>query len=260
MPLIDSHCHLDFADFDQDRQTLIDGLFSKNVSKAIVPSVNVGNWQAVLKLAQKFSQIHPALGIHPCFLDNAQHSDIDDLALLIEQHLKPQPDQAKVVAIGECGLDFTLDNVDQQRFYFTEQIKLAEQFKLPLIIHHRKSNDIVLAFLRKFKPQYGGVIHAFSGSMQQAEQYIDLGFKLGIGGTITYDRAQKTRDVVRQVPLTSLVIETDAPDMPIFGRQGSRNSPEFLGEIFTVLTLLREESATEIEQQLQRNTEQLFGL
>jgi TatD DNase family protein len=266
MELIDSHCHLDFMEFDEDRDTLIDNLLTRGVASVIVPAVKPGNWQSVLDLTAKHKNLYPALGIHPCFLedssahsrvvgnnDTVKRSDIDDLAALIEQ--SPQ-----VVAVGECGLDFTLDNVDEQRYYFTAQIKMAQQFKLPLIIHHRKCHDIVLAFLRKFKPQHGGVIHAFSGSQQQAEQYIDLGFKLGIGGTITYPRAVKTREVVSKVPLESLILETDAPDMPIYGRQGKRNSPEYLGEVFTVLTLLRDEPAVEIEKQLLANTRGLFSL
>ena len=265
MELIDSHCHLDFAEFDEDRDTLIDGLLARGVSSGIVPAVKPGNWQTVLDLTAKHDNLYPALGIHPCFLDGTgaesevvksgvvKRSHIDDLAALIEQN--PQ-----VIAVGECGLDFTLDNVDEQRYYFTAQIKLAQQFKLPLIIHHRKCHDIILAFLRKFKPQQGGVIHAFSGSYQQAQQYIDLGFKLGIGGTITYSRAIKTREVVCKVPLESLILETDAPDMPIYGRQGERNSPAYLGEVFTVLTLLRDEPAVEIEKQLLANTRTLFSL
>ncbi|NQZ07668.1 MAG: TatD family hydrolase [Algicola sp.] len=253
MELIDSHCHLDFAEFDEDRDTLIDSLLTRGVSSVIVPAVKPGNWQTVLDLTAKHDNLYPALGIHPCFLEGSKRHDVDDLAALIEQN--PQ-----VIAVGECGLDFTLDNVDEQRYYFTAQIKLAQQFKLPLIIHHRKCHDIILAFLRKFKPQQGGVIHAFSGSYQQAQQYIDLGFKLGIGGTITYSRAGKTREVVCKVPLESLILETDAPDMPIYGRQGERNSPAYLGEVFTVLTLLRDEPAVEIEKQLLANTRSLFSL
>jgi TatD DNase family protein len=252
--LIDSHCHLDFEQFDEDREVLIDGLLAKDVTDVIVPGVHQGNWQRVLDLAAKYEHIHPALGIHPCFMAKSKHSHIDDLAAMVEQH------KDKLVAIGECGLDFSLEDIEPQRFYFAEQIKLAQEHKLPLIIHHRNSNDIVLAFLRKYKPEAGGVIHAFSGSEQQARQYIDLGFKLGLGGTITYPRAQKTREVVTKVPLESLILETDAPDMPIYGRQGKRNSPQYLGEIFTVLTLLRDEPAVEMAAQLRLNTQQLFNL
>jgi TatD DNase family protein len=258
--LIDSHCHLDFDIFDEDRDKLIKGLGNRGISSVVVPAIGRENWQKVLDLATRFSTVYPALGIHPCFLAKAEKSHIDDLAALIELHNQPNSGKVRVVAVGECGLDFSLDNVDLQRHYFTEQIALANQFKLPLIIHHRKSHDIVLAFLRKYKPQKGGIIHAFSGSYQQAQQYIDLGFKLGIGGTITYSRAEKTRDVVSKVPLDSLVLETDAPDMPIYGRQGERNSPEYIGEVFTVLTLLRDEPAAEIEKALLRTTKSMFDL
>jgi TatD DNase family protein len=258
--LIDTHCHLDFECFDQDRDVLINGLPACGVKAAIVPAVGKQNWQKVVELADRFEHIYPALGIHPCFLEGAELSHIEDLSNMLQKHNAPGADLARIVAIGECGLDFSLDNVDTQRHYFAGQITLAKQFKLPLIIHHRKSNDIVLAYLRKYKPEYGGIVHAFSGSYQQAKQYIDLGFKLGVGGTITYGRAEKTREVISRVPLDSLVLETDAPDMPIFGRQGERNSPAYLGEIFSVLRLLREESEQEIEQQLLSTSKTIFKL
>lgn len=254
MELIDTHCHLDFAAFDEDRDTLIDALPTRGVSSVIVPAVSHENWQRVLDLAARHASVFAALGIHPMFLDTAEKSHIDDLTKLLEKH------RDEVVAIGECGLDMSLDNIDVQRFYFTEQLKLAQQFDLPVIIHHRKSHHLILPFVKKYLPAKGGVIHAFSGSIEQAKQYIDLGFKLGVGGTITYDRAKKTRETIAEVPLESLVLETDAPDMPIHGRQGKRNSPEYLGEIFTVLTLLREVPGNEIERQLRENSRALFGL
>ena len=254
MQLIDTHCHLDFAAFDDDRKTLIDALPTRGVVGVVNPAVSFENWQRVLDLAKAHESIYPALGIHPMFLDNAEKSHIDDLKGLLEKH------REDVVAVGECGLDLSLENIDVQRFYFTEQLKLAQEFELPVIIHHRKSHHLLIPFIKKYTPQKGGVIHAFSGSYEQAMHYVELGFKLGIGGTITYDRAQKTRDTISRVPLEALVLETDAPDMPIHGRQGKRNSPEYLGEIYTVLTLLRDEPGNEIEAQLLKNSNELFGL
>lgn len=252
--LIDTHVHLDFAAFDEDREQLLEALPTKGVVKLINPAVSHENWQRVLDLADTAECVHPALGIHPMFLDTAQKSHIDDLKALLQAH------RDKVVAVGECGLDMTQDNIDDQRFYFTEQLKLAQEFDLPVIVHHRKSHHLTVPFLKKYRPAKGGVIHAFSGSYEQAMQYIDLGFKLGIGGTITYDRAEKTRDTLTRVPVESLVLETDAPDMPIHGRQGKRNSPAYLSEIFIVLSLLTEISGPELEQQLMTNSTQLFGL
>ena len=173
--LIDSHCHLDFECFDQDREILINELPERGIKAAVVPAVGKENWQKVIELADRHEHIYPALGIHPCFLDDADLSHIEELSNLIQKHNTQGSDLARVVAIGECGLDFSLDNVDVQRHYFAGQIALAKKFKLPLVIHHRKSNDIVLAYLRKYKPEHGGIIHAFSGSYQQAKQYIDLG-------------------------------------------------------------------------------------
>ena len=137
---------------------------------------------------------------------------------------------------------------------------MAKQFQLPVILHHRKSHDIILRQLRQYQLPKGGVIHAFSGSYQQAMQYIQLGFKLGVGGTITYERAVKTRAVMAKVPLDALVLETDAPDMPICGRQGQRNSPEYLPEILAVLALLRHEPIEQITQVLWATTCALFAL
>lgn len=254
MQIIDTHCHLDFSAFDDDRKALIEALPTRGVVGVVNPAVSFENWQRVLDLAKEHESIYPALGIHPVFLDTAEKSHIDDLRTLLEAH------RTQVVAVGECGLDMSIENIDDQRYYFTEQLKLAQEFDLPVIIHHRKSHHLLIPFIKKYLPKKGGVIHAFSGSYEQAMQYIDLGFKLGIGGTITYDRAQKTRDTIAEVPLESLVLETDAPDMPIHGRQGKRNSPEYLGEIYTVLTLLRNESAVDIEHQLLQNSKELFGL
>ncbi|MFT4925273.1 MAG: TatD DNase family protein [Phenylobacterium sp.] len=255
MTFIDSHCHLDFACFDADREAVI-----SSVTAAIVPAVGADNWSAVLALASNHPNVYPALGIHPCFIPTEQDVTplIDQLTALITSN------RSNIVAIGECGLDFVHANDEAQRqlqlVYFTAQLQLAKQFALPVILHHRKSHDIILRSLRQRQLAQGGVIHAFSGSYQQAMQYIDLGFKLGIGGTITYDRAIKTRQVIARVPLEALVLETDAPDMPIYGRQGERNSPQFIGEIFAVLCLLREESAQVIEQTLLATTKDLFGL
>lgn len=254
MKLIDTHCHLDFAAFDEDRKGLLEVLPTKGITKIVNPSVSFENWQRVLDLAASVEMVHPALGIHPMFLDNAETSHIDDLRRLIEHH------RQAVVAVGECGLDLSQDNIEQQRFYFAEQLKIAQDFDLPVIIHHRKSHHLLLPFLKKYRVAKGGVIHAFSGSYEQAMQYIELGFKLGIGGTITYDRAEKTRETITRVPLEALVLETDAPDMPIHGRQGKRNSPEYLGEIFTVLSLLTEVPGPELESQLLKNSCGLFGI
>ena len=258
MKFIDTHCHLDFSCFDADRAALISRLINKGIVAAVVPGVSADNWSAVLDLAANHAMIYPALGIHPCFLEQTQKPDLDQLAVLIETN------RNNIVAVGECGLDFVVAGNDEQRerqhYFFEAQLSLAKQFELPVILHQRKSHDLILRALRKSRLPQGGVIHAFSGSYQQAMQYIELGFKLGIGGTITYDRAMKTREVISKVPLDALVLETDAPDMPIYGRQGERNSPEYIGEVFAVLTLLRNESPSEIEQQLLATSVALFTL
>lgn len=252
--LIDTHCHLDFPAFDLVREDLLANLEHYQLDSIIVPAIHSGNWHSVLSLCSDHPRLHAALGIHPGFIEQSKEEDCQALRQLVLQH------QDQLVAIGECGLDFSLDTVEQQRHYFTFQIQLACELALPLIIHHRRSHDIIWAMLRKYQPPKGGVIHAFSGSLQQAERYIDLGFKLGVGGGITYSRARKTRDVVSRVPLGSLVLETDAPDMPIYGRQGQINSPAYLGEIFSVLAVLRSLDPETLAQQLSLNSRELFGL
>ncbi len=254
MKLFDTHCHLDFAAFDEDRNILLDVLDVKGVERLVIPAIGQENWQRVLDLAASRDSLFPALGIHPMFLEDVEVSALQQLSELVTKH------REKVVAIGECGLDMSLENLDRQRVFFSEQLKLAEQVKLPVIVHHRKSHHLILPFLKKYRPSKGGVIHAFSGSYEQAMQYIDLGFKLGVGGTITYDRAQKTREAICKVPASALVLETDAPDMPIHGRQGMRNSPEYLGEIFAVLSLMTEIPGNELQAILWQNSCELFGL
>ena len=250
---IDSHTHLDFKQFAVDRHEVINQAISVGVGGFIVPSVSPGNLDAVLALSTQYDNIFPALGFHPWFLQDVCPEDMT----LLRQGLKQNP---SVIAVGECGLDFALDNKDVQHDVFIAQVKLAIEFDKPLIIHHRKSHDAILKQLRLYQPPAGGVIHAFSGSQQQAEQYLALGFKLGVGGTITYERARKTRDVIARVPLSALLLETDSPDMPLCGRQGQRNSPVCIPEIFNCLCEIRAESADMIKKEVFKTTQTLFRL
>ena len=170
--------------------------------------------------------------------------------------------QNNIVAIGEAGIDGKVaeahNNLSRQIEVFQTQIALANQLAKPIIVHHRRSHQHIQPILRRSSCSHGGIIHAFSGSYQQAKNYLDLGFKLGVGGTITYPRAEKTLKTVSKLPLSSLVLETDAPSMPLYGQQGRDNSPRNIPSIFESLCLLRSEPEENIAQQLQSNVDSIF--
>lgn len=259
MKFTDSHCHVDFSAFSDSRPDLLRNCQSVGIHQLLVPSVSPSNWQNVLHLSSLSTPqlaLLPALGIHPWYL-----ADLNDLAL---EQLSDvvHVNRNKIVAIGETGIDGKIaeeyDNLTQQQHFFDYHLQLANAEQLPLIIHHRKSHHTLLACMKRTAPKYGGVVHAFSGSYQQAKQYLDLGLHLGIGGTISYERAKKTINTVRKLPLTSIVLETDAPAMPLHGFQGEANSPLRLINVFDLLVGIRAESALEIAQQIELNVTALL--
>ncbi|WP_062268623.1 TatD family hydrolase [Endozoicomonas arenosclerae] len=243
--LFDSHCHLDFPEFDPDRDETLEQCWVKGVRSICIPATEARFWPRVLKLVNQTPdnvRRYVALGLHPYFLESHQKSHIDGLEQQLKQNLKT------ICAVGEIGLDYALkdSDLDLQHWYLIKQLELADQFNLPVILHCRKAHDVILKQLRRVKLNRGGIVHAFSGSEQQARQYIDLGFKLGFGGTITYERARKTRQLATTLPLESIVLETDAPDMPMAGYQGQRNTPTRLPLILQQLAELRSCSVEEI--------------
>ena len=235
--LIDSHCHLDATEFDADRDEVVQAAKQAGVDIIVIPAVARDNFHQVIDLSNQYSHCRFALGIHPMYVDNAKPSDLNLLKALVSQHV----DTNKLVAIGEIGLDFfvTQQNRETQEYFFIEQLKIAQAFDLPVILHVRKAVDDVLKHLRCF-PVRGGIAHAFNGSAQQAQAFIDLGFKLGFGGAMTYMRALKIRELAKTLPLECIVLETDAPDIPPewVGTKG-RNSPAELQKIAQVLADLR---------------------
>lgn len=250
--LIDSHCHLDFAQFDSDRAEVIDRCAAAGVKGILVPGVEPASWPNLVALANQYPAINIALGVHPWYVDNVSLSDLETL----QTWLNDKPDS--VLAVGETGLDRLQPHWQKQVEFFEYQLTLAKKFGLPVIMHSVKSHSDILQRL-KAAGQHRGVVHAYAGSYQQAVQLIDQGMKLGVGGTISYARASKTRDTFARVPLEVLVLETDAPDMPLQGQQGDRNTPENLPGIMQLLTELRSEPAEQIESQLLKNTVALFG-
>jgi len=231
MPLIDTHLHFDAPEFAADVAQRWARAKAAGVVHAIVPAVSVSTFDRAIAVANQFG-MDVALGLHPLYLD--QHED-EHLAVL-EQYLL----QGKAVAVGECGLDFYVPGLDpaRQEALLLTQLKLARRFDLPVILHVRRSQDRVLKCLRQVRVR-GGLAHAFNGSLQQAEAFIDLGFCLGFGGAMTYQGSQRIRRLASTLPLSALVLETDGPDMPPEWGQGQPNGPENLPRIAAILAELR---------------------
>ena len=238
MALIDTHCHLDAADFDADRESIIQKALNNNIQMMVVPAVHRSNFVAVTQLAINHSCCAHALGIHPMYVARSQ---AEDLAFLAQEVDNQMQSDHPLVAIGEIGLDFFIADYNKalQEHYFAAQLKIAKAHDLPVILHVRRSVDDVLKHLRKYKVR-GGIAHAFNGSRQQAMAFIDLGFKLGFGGALTYPRALKIRELVSTLPLEAIVLETDAPDIPPeWLKNDKRNSPHQLLNISQIIAALR---------------------
>ncbi|WP_058912137.1 TatD family hydrolase [Entomohabitans teleogrylli] len=253
---IDTHCHFDFPPFSGDETASIASASAAGVSRIIVPAVTAARFAGVVALAENYPQLYAALGLHPVYVE--QHHD-DALAQL-ERYLEQR--WHKLVAIGETGLDLWRDDpqLARQEALLEAQFHLAKRFRLPVILHSRRTHDKLAMHLRRHALPATGVVHGFSGSYEQAKRFVDLGYRIGVGGTITYPRARKTREVIARLPLDALLLETDAPDMPVNGRQGQPNRPERVAEVFNVLCELRAEPGSTIEEVIKRNTIRLFNV
>ena len=236
---IDTHCHLDALG-----AAAAPAARERGVALIVIPSVARANFAPVAQLAASLDgHAAYALGIHPIYVPHAVPGDLIALRVAVEAALQDQPDP-RFVALGEIGLDFFVPALtsaemrEKQEYFFREQLKIARDFALPVLLHVRRSQDVVLKHLRQIRPA-GGIAHAFNGSMQQAQAYLDLGFKLGFGGAMTYPRALQIRRLARELPLESLVLETDAPDMAPCWLHGNSNSPAQLPAIGAVLAELR---------------------
>jgi len=252
---IDTHCHLDAAEFDADRDAVRAAAKAAGVGHIVIPAVHRPHWREVIALAHRHGDSY-ALGIHPLYTPNAQEADIAALRELLAE----VRDDPRLVAVGEIGLDFFVPGLDAARqiWFYEQQIQIAREFGLPVILHVRKSSDRLLKTLRA-KPVVGGIAHAFNGSLQQAKAFIEQGFKLGFGGAVTYDRALKLREMAATLPLESLVMETDAPDIQphwlyttaeerAAGKPQGRNSPAELPRIAQDVAQLRGISAQALAQ------------
>lgn len=240
---VDTHCHLDAPEFQETLALVVDRAKSSDVRALLLPTVQSSDWEQAKKLSYQYSSQIPGLvyilGIHPLYIHQAQESDIETLKTQIQLSLG----DPRFVGIGEIGLDYFVEGLDPQRqeYFFHEQLDLAEHFQLPVILHVRRSQDAILKALRKRKLS-GGIAHAFNGSHQQAEQFIELGFKLGFGGAATYDRALQIRRLLIEMPIESIVTETDAPDIPpawLKEEGGVMNEPALLSRIARQLADIR---------------------
>ena len=240
---IDTHCHLDAPEFERNLPEVIQTAAQKNVKAVLLPAVKAGDSQHVRELANQYSQLIPGLvytlGIHPLYTNQAQEADI----AILEKEISQSLSDPRFVGVGEIGLDYFVEGLDphKQEYFFNAQLDLAQKFQLPVILHVRRSQDIILKALRRRKIP-GGIAHAFNGSFQQAEQFIELGFKLGFGGAATYERALQIRRLLIELPISSIVTETDAPDIPpAWLRQEGLafNEPAFLPRIGRTLASIR---------------------
>ena len=249
--LFDSHSHFDAPEFDGDREEALARAERAGVRQQLVPAVDFASWPGLKSTCALSPGLHAAYGLHPMFLALHEPAHLDALPEWIRQE-KPR-------AVGECGLDFFVGGLDpdQQRFYFHGQLEIAKVFNLPVVIHARRAVDEVIATLRRIGG-LRGVIHSYSGSEEQATQLFKLGFYLGIGGPVTFERAQRLRRLVSTMPLERLLLETDSPDQPDAAHRGRRNEPERLPIVLDTIAQLRNVDRDALAATTRLNAERLF--
>jgi TatD DNase family protein len=258
--LIDTHCHLDAAEYGADRDAVAARAQQAGVGRIIVPSVAAFNFQPTAD-CRRYAGVEIALGLHPMYV----HVHREEHLALLDQAIQRQ----HPIAIGEIGLDHFQSCIErpgvhaadlkQQEFFFAEQLKLASRHELPVLLHIRRANDQILKHLRRIKVT-GGIAHAFNGSMQQAREYLKLGFKFGFGGAMTYSRATSLRRLAAELPLESIVLETDGPDIPPEWIAKQRNEPAELSGIARVLAELRGISVEEVARRTTENAQLVLGI
>ncbi|MBS7690663.1 TatD family hydrolase [Pseudomonas lalucatii] len=257
MRLIDTHTHLDFPDFDADRDELLARCRARGVERLVLLGVHQDNWQRLWHLVQGDAGLYAAFGLHPVYLDQHRPEHLDAL----RDWLQRLAGHRQLCAVGEFGLDYFLEDLDRQRqqALFEAQLALAAEFELPALLHVRRAHAPTIATLKRFRLKRGGIIHAFAGSYEEAREYLKLGFRLGLGGAPTWPQARRLRKVIGQLPLDAVVLETDAPDMAPAMHPNRRNSPEYLPDICTELAPLLGVSPEELAAASSRNAADLFG-
>lgn len=251
--LVDSHAHLDAPEFDVDRDAVLARARAAGVARQIVPAVNAAGWPKLRDLCRGEAGLLPVYGLHPMYLDDHRETDLVELHAWIERE--------RPVAVGECGLDFFVEGLDpaRQAQFFDGQLRLARDFDLPVVVHARRAVDQVMAAIRRFGP-LRGVIHSYPGSADQAKRLFDLGFLVGIGGPVTYDRANRLRTLAATLPIECLLLETDAPDQPDSDHRGQRNEPARLVRVLETVAELRSMPPAALAAATTANAERLFRL
>ncbi len=251
--LIDSHCHLDDDRFDEDRDLVLQRAKDQGIRQFVIAATTASRWPKVKQVSQIDEGVFVSYGLHPMFMTEHKPEHVRELDAWL--------DHEKVVAVGECGLDFYQGNSDQkqQLELFKGQLSVALNHRLPVIIHARKALDLVLREVRKSGIE-SGVVHSFSGSLQQAEQLVDLGFKLGISATVSFERAKKLREIISKIDADALLIESDSPDQPGVLHRGLRNEPAYIVDHLKIMAQLRQMPKDELSSQLSQNCRDLFSL
>lgn len=251
--LIDSHNHFDEASFDPDREAAYRRAREAGVQAQVLAAVSARLWPKLKAVAANYPGLYPCYGLHPAYLTEHRPEHLDALADWLRRE--------RPVAIGECGLDYYLPDLDPdaQAEYFAEQLRLARRHNLPVVIHARHAIDQVIKFLRRFAG-VRGMVHSFSGSEDQAGRLLDLGISLSFGGTLTYPRANRLRSLIRYLPLDGFLLETDAPDQPLRNHRDERNEPAFIAEVLGCVAELRDADPAEIAAATTENARRLFRL
>ncbi|MBS0431982.1 MAG: TatD family hydrolase [Proteobacteria bacterium] len=251
--LYDSHAHLDAPEFAADRARVLGDARSAGVHEMLVPAVAAADWDALSALCHAEPGLHPAYGLHPVYLSRHREEDLAALRDWLCRH--------PAAAVGECGLDFHDAAPDRERqlHFLRGQLQIARDFDLPVVLHARGAFEQVILELRRFAGTLRGVVHSFSGSAEQARRLWDMGFLIGIGGPVTYERARRLRGLVAGMPLEFLLLETDSPDQPDADHRGRRNEPARLPEVLRCVSRLREESEEAIAQATTASARRLFA-
>lgn len=253
LTLADSHAHLDDVTFDADRDRVIERARAAGVTLQVIPGVDAASWPRIRALCTPGTGLFPAYGMHPMFMHEHRPEHLAALSQWLVTH--------RPVAVGEIGLDFHVEGLHagDQREYFRQQLALARQFDLPVILHARAAMDEVTTTLRRIGG-LRGVVHSFAGSQQQAEQLWKLGFHIGIGGPVTYGRAQRLRRIVASMPIEYLLLESDAPDQPLSTHRGERNEPAYVAEVLQCVADLRGQSPEVVAAATTANVRRLFAI
>ena len=251
--IFDSHAHYDHDRYTDDRDAFLTALPERGVSYVLNTGSDVESSHDSIKLAEKYPFIYASVGVHPHYAHELTEADIDELTALCKHE--------KVVAFGEIGLDFHHDHAprDMQRYWFKRQLEAAQAVDLPVIIHSREACDEVFETITKSNARRG-VIHSFSGSADTAKAYVDLGFYIGIGGIITFDKTRRLHEVAAAIPLERILVETDAPYLTPAPHRGKRNDSAFLEYVIREIAEAKGLVYEAVAAQTRSNAKELFGI